>query len=206
MLSIFPIATWRRVSMASLIPANPRGPSNRQSRPQSALIRAVANAGRRRRASRCDTVCAKALASSSAVMSSFIDVKLDNIAGKADNSFMKATQQQTLHPRNVTSTIRQRIEASGERVWRMTDFSGLSFPAVAQALSRLARQGQLRRLGKGLATDHGRQPWAEACPTRPSFAPCPSGNVRFSRSASQPPICSVSPPRTRPGLNWPRMG
>jgi len=32
----------------------------------------------------------------------------------------------------------------------MTDFSGLSFPAVAQALSRLARQGQLRRLGKGL--------------------------------------------------------
>ena len=83
-------------------------------------------------------------------MSSFIDVKLDNIAGKADNSFMKATQQQTLHPRNVTSTIRQRIEASGERVWRMTDFSGLSFPAVAQALSRLARQGQLRRLGKGL--------------------------------------------------------
>jgi hypothetical protein len=32
----------------------------------------------------------------------------------------------------------------------MTDFIGLSFPAVAQALSRLARQGQLRRLGKGL--------------------------------------------------------
>ncbi len=83
-------------------------------------------------------------------MSSFIDVKLDNTARKANNSFMKAPQQQTIPPRNVTSTVRQRIEASGERVWRMADFSGLSFPAVAQALSRLARQGQLRRLGKGL--------------------------------------------------------
>ena len=62
---------------------------------------------------------------------------------------MKA-QQKTISPRNVASPVRQRIEASGERVWRMTDFSGLSFPAVAQALSRLARQGQLRRLGKGL--------------------------------------------------------
>jgi hypothetical protein len=83
-------------------------------------------------------------------MSSFIEVKLDNTAGKTDNLLMTAAQQQTSHPRNVTSTVRQRIEASGERVWRMTDFSGLSFPAVAQALSRLARQGQLRRLGKGL--------------------------------------------------------
>ena len=83
-------------------------------------------------------------------MSSFIALKLDKPVTKADNSFMKAPYQQTLHPRNVTSTVRQRIEASGERVWRMTDFGGLSFPAVAQALSRLARQGQLRRLGKGL--------------------------------------------------------
>ena len=89
------------------------------------------------------------LVPSTAIMSSFIEVKLDNTAEKTDNSFMKAAQQQTSPPRNVTSTVRQRIEASGERVWRMTDFSGLSFPAVAQALSRLARQGQLRRLGKG---------------------------------------------------------
>jgi hypothetical protein len=83
-------------------------------------------------------------------MSSFYDVKLDKDARKVDNLFMKAAQQQTLRPRSVTSTVRQQIEASGERVWRMTDFNGLSFPAVAQALSRLTRQGQLRRLGKGL--------------------------------------------------------
>lgn len=53
-------------------------------------------------------------------------------------------------PPAVTSTVRRRIEAAGERIWRLTDFKALSFQAVAQALSRLARQGKLQRLGKGL--------------------------------------------------------
>jgi hypothetical protein len=51
---------------------------------------------------------------------------------------------------NTAETVRRRIEASGERVWRMADFEGMSFTAVAQALSRLARQGVIQRLGKGL--------------------------------------------------------
>jgi hypothetical protein len=63
---------------------------------------------------------------------------------------MSIAQHKALRSRNVTSIVRQRIEASGERVWRLSDFTELPFPAVAQALSRLARQGQLRRLGKGL--------------------------------------------------------
>jgi hypothetical protein len=63
---------------------------------------------------------------------------------------MNPAQQQALRSRNVTSTVRHRIEAGGERVWRLTDFAELPLPAVAQALSRLARQGQLQRLGKGL--------------------------------------------------------
>jgi hypothetical protein len=63
---------------------------------------------------------------------------------------MSTAQRQALRSRNVTSTVRHRIEAGGERVWRLTDFAELPFPAVAQALSRLARKGQLRRLGKGL--------------------------------------------------------
>ena len=84
------------------------------------------------------------------LLSRFFAVKLDNMAEKPDNSFMKTAQQHTLRPHNVTSTVRDRIEASGERIWRMTDFTELSFSAVAQALSRLTRQGQLRRLGKGL--------------------------------------------------------
>jgi uncharacterized protein DUF6088 len=52
--------------------------------------------------------------------------------------------------RNVAARVRHRIEDGGERVWRMTDFEGLPFPAVAQTLSRLARRGAIRRLGKGL--------------------------------------------------------
>ncbi len=51
---------------------------------------------------------------------------------------------------NTAETVRQRIEASGERVWRMADFEGMPFMAVAQALSRLSRQGVIQRLGKGL--------------------------------------------------------
>jgi len=67
-----------------------------------------------------------------------------------DNPSMSTTQHKALRTRNVTASVRQRIEDSGERTWRLTDFAELPFPAVAQALSRLARQGQLRRLGKGL--------------------------------------------------------
>ena len=83
-------------------------------------------------------------------MSSFFEVKLDKSRPKPDNSFMMRTQQATLRQRNVTSTVRHRIEASGERLWRLADFTELPGTAVAQALSRLARQGKLRRLGKGL--------------------------------------------------------
>lgn len=51
---------------------------------------------------------------------------------------------------NAAATVRRRIDAGGERIWRLTDFSGLSFTAVAQALSRLAREGVVERIGKGL--------------------------------------------------------
>jgi hypothetical protein len=49
----------------------------------------------------------------------------------------------------VSSTVRARIERGGERLWRLEDFSDLPFAAVAQALSRLARAGQVQRLSKG---------------------------------------------------------
>src|SRR5471032_150667 len=47
-------------------------------------------------------------------------------------------------------TVRKRIESGGERVWRLADFAGMPFMAVAQTLSRLARLGVIQRLGKGL--------------------------------------------------------
>jgi hypothetical protein len=50
----------------------------------------------------------------------------------------------------TAEAVRKRIESSGERVWRLADFDGMSFMAVAQTLSRLTRQGVIQRLGKGL--------------------------------------------------------
>ncbi|MFO0842330.1 MAG: DUF6088 family protein [Gemmataceae bacterium] len=64
--------------------------------------------------------------------------------------FMRTTRHQTPRARSVTQAVRRQIEAGGERAWRYGDFAGLPFQAVAQALSRLARQGELKRLGKGL--------------------------------------------------------
>jgi hypothetical protein len=46
--------------------------------------------------------------------------------------------------------VRQRIERGGERLWRFEDFRDLPFMAVAQALSRLARDGTIERLSKGV--------------------------------------------------------
>lgn len=49
----------------------------------------------------------------------------------------------------AASAVRTRIERGGERLWRLEDFRDLPFMAVAQALSRLARAGQIERLSKG---------------------------------------------------------
>ena len=45
--------------------------------------------------------------------------------------------------------VRQRIERRGEGLWRYDDFRELPFTAVAQALSRLTKEGALERLSKG---------------------------------------------------------
>lgn len=62
----------------------------------------------------------------------------------------------TTPSRNVATLVRQRIKQAGERVWRLEDFRDLSFTAVAQALSRLTREGVLQRLSKGVYY-HGRE-------------------------------------------------
>jgi hypothetical protein len=50
----------------------------------------------------------------------------------------------------VVQAIRRRIAADGERIWRFSDFPNAPVAAVAQALSRLARDGTLQRLSKGV--------------------------------------------------------
>lgn len=51
---------------------------------------------------------------------------------------------------SAAESIRQQIDAAGEGYWRQQDFATLPAPAVSQTLSRLAREGYLQRLGKGL--------------------------------------------------------
>ena len=50
----------------------------------------------------------------------------------------------------VTAIVRRRIMSGGDRIWRIADFHGKPYMTVAQALSRLVRQGHLQRYGKGL--------------------------------------------------------
>jgi len=52
--------------------------------------------------------------------------------------------------RQTAKLIRNRIEGGGERIWRFDDFTGVPMAAAAQALSRLAREGKLQRLSKGV--------------------------------------------------------
>lgn len=52
--------------------------------------------------------------------------------------------------RSTASSIRLQIERGGEKLWRHNDFRDEPFPAVAQTLSRLTRNGTLQRLSKGV--------------------------------------------------------
>ena len=67
---------------------------------------------------------------------------------------MKQPSQHAHSARTATAYIRSRIERAGERLWRLEDFQSLPATAVAQALSRLARQGELERLSKGVYYRH----------------------------------------------------
>lgn len=63
---------------------------------------------------------------------------------------MKGPATNLPEPQPAARSIRHRIERGGEKLWRLEDFRDLPFTAVAQALSRLTRQGMLERLSKGI--------------------------------------------------------
>jgi hypothetical protein len=79
-------------------------------------------------------------------MSSFIAIKLDILAAVTHRKKM----EKALKTRKTASSIRLQIERGGERLWRHDDFRDQPFPAVAQTLSRLTRNGTLQRLSKGI--------------------------------------------------------
>jgi hypothetical protein len=68
----------------------------------------------------------------------------------------------------VAPKVRERVLASRDRFWHPEDFDG-SPDAVAQALSRMARTGELRRVRRGL--------YWRGMPTRLGMAPPPPGRL-----------------------------
>lgn len=83
-------------------------------------------------------------------LSSFIAEKLDILLLQADTSHMGRRSTSAKGPGKFMAFVRQQIERGGERLWKLEDFRDLPFMAVAQALSRLTRQGRLERLSKGV--------------------------------------------------------
>jgi len=63
---------------------------------------------------------------------------------------MGKDEKQSRSDKTVMVIVRRRIEAGGERLWQLSDFSDLPVMAVAQALSRLTQRGMIERLSKGV--------------------------------------------------------
>lgn len=63
---------------------------------------------------------------------------------------MKHSPVKSSRSGRTMAIVRRRIGSEAERLWRLEDFADLPFTAVAQALSRLTRQGHLERLSKGV--------------------------------------------------------
>lgn len=70
---------------------------------------------------------------------------------------------------SVAAEVRGRVLASRDRFWRPESFGDHSPDAVAQALSRLTRDGELRRIRRGL--------YWRGTPTRLGMAPPPPSRL-----------------------------
>ncbi len=92
--------------------------------------------------------------------------------------------EKTLPSRGVARMIRRRIETGGERVWRLSDFAEFPFQAVAQALSRLTRQGHLQRLGKGLYYRPRQTAFGPSLPNPAAIRTLPLPQRRFFSSGT----------------------
>jgi hypothetical protein len=53
-------------------------------------------------------------------------------------------------PNSAATRVYERVRSGGERYWSLSDFRDLSAGAVAHALSRLAADGELQRVRKGV--------------------------------------------------------
>ena len=90
-------------------------------------------------------------------MSRFIAIKLDIFSPQFHTKAMATSVKSTAKLHRVMGRVRQRIERGGEHLWRFEDFRDLPFSAVAQALSRLTREGSIERLRKASITGIAKQ-------------------------------------------------
>jgi hypothetical protein len=89
-----------------------------------------------------------------AKLNSFYDIKLDKSVNGSHHENMREASKSTIRSQSVMGLVRHRIEQAGERLWRFDDFRDLPSSAVAQALSRLTREGTIERLSKGVYYRH----------------------------------------------------
>lgn len=59
-------------------------------------------------------------------------------------------RSQTGYRNSAAGTVRTMVMASADKLWTYSDFAGLEAGAVSQALSRLAKEGVVRRVRKGV--------------------------------------------------------
>lgn len=77
--------------------------------------------------------------------------------------------------RSTAQEVRARIERGGDRLWRIDDCADLSAGAVAQALSRLAREGVVDRVAKGVYHRPRETVIGPSVPTRAGVAAAATG-------------------------------
>jgi hypothetical protein len=100
------------------------------------------------------------------VTSSFFAIKLDKIGSRLYLSSVKSPSPPKSPNPTIAKQVRARIQKGGERLWRLEDFRGQSFTAVAQTLSRMARDGELQRLSKGTYYRPGRSNFGHTLPNQ----------------------------------------
>src|SRR6185369_792552 len=93
--------------------------------------------------------------------------------------------------------VREQVLDGGERFWRHDDFGGLSPSAVATALSRLAREGELLRVRKGVyfrprVCDLGGRSADRAC-REPGSHPTPTCPGRLDGRGGSPARAAARP-------------
>jgi len=85
-------------------------------------------------------------------LSSYLTKKLDVTARIKDNEIeaISGISAMKTSPINTALYIHRQILEQGEGYWRHSDFTGLPPAAVSKTLSRMAKEGELERVSKGL--------------------------------------------------------